>query len=70
MVAPLVDHFEPHEAVLQEHKNLGYSVATDLVDAAHAGDRTSHHRWFMLASKYTENQLFYRGPPKKIPTAG
>ena len=51
MVAPLVDHFEAHEAVLQEHINLGYSAATDLVDAAHAGDRTSHHRWFMLASK-------------------
>ena len=52
MVAPLFDHFKAHEAVLQEHKNLGYNVATDLVDAAHAGDRTSHHRWFMLASKY------------------
>ena len=52
MVAPLADHFEAHEAVLQEHINLGYSVATDLVDAAHAGDRTSHHRWFMLASKH------------------
>ena len=51
MVAPLADHFEAHEAVLQEHINLGYSAATDLVDAAHAGDRTSHHRWFMLASK-------------------
>ena len=40
MVAPLVDHFEPHEAVLQEHKDLGYSIATDLVDASHAGDCT------------------------------
>ena len=40
MVAPLVDHFEPHKAVLQEHKDLGYSVATDLVDASHAGDCT------------------------------
>ena len=57
MVAPLVDHFEPHEAVLQEHKNLGYSVATDLVDASRAGDCTSHHRWFMLASKSKKSNL-------------
>ena len=57
MVAPLVDHFEAHEAVLQEHRNLGYSVAIDLVDAAHAGDYTSHHRWFMLASRYQINSF-------------
>ena len=51
MTSPRHDAYDDHEKLAASLREMGYHVATDNVDAAAVGDRTSHFRWFSYASK-------------------
>ena len=52
MVPPRTNHHATHDSVSEHYKNRGYNVAVDNVDACFVGDRTSHFRWFLYASRF------------------